>query len=91
MVKRLPSPAADKTAANIPPAERGEVFRLLMTAMRRQADWINAPPELNGAIVLAKLDPVIRKELRGVVADKLGVKGPSYLVSLMRQLEPKGD
>lgn len=89
MVKRLPSPTADKTAAGIPPAERVEVFSLLMTAMRRQADWSSPPPELNGTMVLAKLDPAIGKELRGILEDKLGVKPPPYVVSLLRQLEPK--
>jgi predicted KAP-like P-loop ATPase len=89
MVKRLPSPTADKTAAGIPPAERAEVFSLLMTAMRRQADWSSPPPELNGTMVLAKLDPAIGKELRGILEDKLGVKPPPYVVSLLKQLEPK--
>jgi predicted KAP-like P-loop ATPase len=89
MVRRLPSPSADKTAAGIPPAERAEVFSLLMTAMRRQTDWSTPPPELNGAMVLAKLDTTIGKELRRVLADKLGVKPPPYVVSLLRQLEPK--
>ena len=75
--------------AGIPPAERAEVFSLLMTAMRRQADWSSPPPELNGTMVLAKLDPAIGKELRGILEDKLGVKPPPYVVSLLRQLEPK--
>jgi predicted KAP-like P-loop ATPase len=57
MVKRLPSPNANTTAAGIPPTERAEVFSLLTTAMRRQADWSSPPPELNGAMVLAKLVP----------------------------------
>jgi len=90
MVRRLPSPNANTTAAGIPPTERAEVFSLLTTAMRRQADWSSPPPELNGAMVLAKLDPAIAKELRGVLEDKLGVKPPPYVVSLIRQLEPKG-
>ncbi|HVE23099.1 MAG TPA: P-loop NTPase fold protein [Acidocella sp.] len=89
MVKRLPSPTADKIAAGIPPAERADVFSLLMTAMRRQADWNSPPPELNGALVLAKLDPAIGRELRGILEDKLGAKPPPYVVSLLRQLEPK--
>jgi predicted KAP-like P-loop ATPase len=91
MVKKLPSPNADKIAVAIPPAERADVFGLLMTGMRRQADWTSPPPELNGALVLAKLDSAIAKELRRVLGDKLGVKPPPYLVSLMRQLEPKSD
>ena len=89
MVKNLPSPSADKIAAGIPPAERAEVFSLLMTGMRRQVDWSSRPPELNGAMVLAKLDPLVAKELHGILGDRLGVKPPPYVVSLMRQLEPK--
>ena len=56
-----------------------------MTGMRRQADWTSPPPELNGALVLAKLDPAIARELREVFGDKLGGRPPPYVVSLMRR------
>jgi predicted KAP-like P-loop ATPase len=62
-VQRLPSPAADRTAAGIPPAERADVLAGLMTAMRQHKDWSKKPAEANGAVVLVRLDASLREEL----------------------------
>lgn len=82
-VKRLPSPAADKAAAGIPPAERSEVLATLISAMRQHKDWGTRPPQANGAMVLGRLDPTLREELARFLIEMSGVKRPPWIKVLL--------
>ena len=78
-VKKLPSPTADRTAAAIPPAERADVLAGLMTAMRQHKDWTKRPPEANGAVIVARLDPSLREEFGAFLMGMAGPKPAPWL------------
>ena len=89
-VKRLPSPAADRIAQGIPPGERAEVLAALIAAMRRHKNWSDRPPEVNGALVLARLDGGLRGELARFLEAAPGPKRPPWIGVLLGELAKAG-
>ncbi|PZR07818.1 MAG: NTPase KAP [Azospirillum brasilense] len=83
-VERLPSPTAHRTALGIPTTERAEVMEALLTAMRRHKDWKQQPAEINGALVLARLDPELDATLRSFLREAGGTKTPPWINLLLK-------
>lgn len=83
-VDRLPSPSARRTALGIPTTERVEVMEALLTAMRRHKDWKQQPAEVNGALVLAGLDPDLKSTLQDFLREAGGTKPPPWLGYILK-------
>ena len=83
-VARLPSPNADSVARAVPAEERAAVLGVLLTAMRRHADWSTQPPEYNGSYLLARQDDALWHELQEFLKAKGGAKPAPWLASALR-------
>lgn len=89
-VERLPSKAGSDAAGKVPAAERVDVMRLLLTAMRRHDDWKRPPPELNGARLLARGDEDCNREFRAFLTGVGGANPAPWLKLLQEHKDPSG-